>query len=93
MLAKVLADTDICKGLYTCSIGRKVAPVGLAVVHPDPGGGVHPGPGPSPGGVSKSGGDVLIKSGQPPPSWTAPGKRFVSVVIIRGGGKVNEGRG
>ena len=58
VLAKVLADTGICKGLYTCSIGRKVAPVGLAVVHPDPGGGsilvlvLVLGGCPNPGGMS-----------------------------------------
>ena len=84
VLAKVLADTDICKGLYTCSTGRKVAPVGPAVVHPDPGEG-GPGPGPGPRGVSKSGGDVLIGSGQPPPIWTTPGDGLVSAVTIKMG--------
>ena len=38
VLTKVLAGTYICKGLYICSIGRSVAPVGPAVVHPDLGG-------------------------------------------------------
>ena len=90
--AKVLADTGICKGLYICSIGRSVAPVGLAVVHPGPGRekGVHPGP----GGVAqiRGGCPELIRTA--PPNLDGSWKRLVSAVTLRKGmNKGNEGGG
>ena len=88
MLTKVLADANICKGLYICSIGRSVAPVGPAVVHPDPGGVVQ----------FQGGEGVQIRGGCPERSRTTPPdldglwKRLVSTDrLSRGMGTGNEG--
>ena len=77
VLTKALADASICKGLYICSTGRKVAPVGLAADGPR-----RPRSGRVVqilGGVPKSGGVALNEAEQPPRIWAAYGKYWLAL--------------